>query len=40
MFVLMGVGQPGYEPTIDPLAGGDLGVGSQLEGARSRPDQK
>ena len=27
--------QPGYEPTID-----HLGVGSQLEGARSRPDQK
>ena len=29
-------GNLGYEPTVDPPAGGDLGVGSQLEGARSR----
>ena len=29
-------GNLGYEPTRDPPAGGDLGVGSQLEGARSR----
>ena len=29
-------GNLGYEPTGDPPAGGDLGVGSQLEGARSR----
>ena len=30
-------GNLGYEPTGDPPAGGDLGVGSQLEGARFRP---
>ena len=30
-------GNLGYEPTRDPPAGGDLGVGSQLEGARFRP---
>ena len=29
-------GNMAYEPTGDPPAGGDLGVGSQLEGARSR----